>query len=98
MVSLRKAMMLLGVACVLLTAFGIVDFDDGDDAATPAMAVTVGRNHIPAKSRVKAPLLVPITVAVITAPTSRWRPAEGVFDLLSRTCRSNLQSFCLLRC
>lgn len=90
--------MLLGVACVLLTASGVLDLDDDDDPTTPALALTVDLNYIPAKSRVKVPSLIPITVAVVTAPISRCRTAEGIFDLLSRTCRSNLQSFCLLRC
>jgi hypothetical protein len=98
MVTLRKAIVLLGVACVLLTASGVVDLDDDDDPNSPSLALTVGRNYSPAKSRVKIPSLIQITVAVVTAPISRCRTAEGVFDLLSRTCRSNLQSFCLLRC
>jgi hypothetical protein len=98
MVTLRKAIVLLGVACVLLTASGVVDLDDDDDPTTPVLALTVGRDYIPAKSRVKVPSLIPITLAVVTAPISRCPTAEGVFDLLSRTCRSNLQSFCLLRC
>jgi hypothetical protein len=89
---------LLGVACVLLTGVGVVDLDDDDDPTTPALALTVDRNFIPAKSRVKVPSPIQITVAVVTAPVSRCRTAEGVFDLLSRTCRSNLQSLCLLRC
>lgn len=98
MVTLRKAIVLLGVACVLLTGVGVVDLDDDDDPTTPALALTVGSNDIPAKSRVKVPSLIPITVVVVTAPISRCRTAEGVFDLLSRTRRLNLQSFCLLRC
>jgi hypothetical protein len=100
MVTLRKAIVLLGVACVLFTASGVVDLDDDDDddPTTAALALTVGRNFIPAKSRVKVPSLISITVAVVTAPIPRCRTAEGVLDLLSRTCRSNLQSLCLLRC
>jgi di/tricarboxylate transporter len=98
MVTLRKAIVLLGVACVLLTASGVVDLDDDDDPTTPALALTVGCKYVSAKTRVKVPSLILITVAVVTAPISRCRTAEGVFDLLSRTCRSNLQSFCLLRC
>jgi hypothetical protein len=80
-------------------AVGVVGLDDNDDPTTPgALALTVDRNYIPAKSRVKVPSLIPITVVVVAAPISRCRTAEGVFDLLSRTCRSNFQSFCLLRC
>lgn len=97
MVTLRKVIVLVGVTCVLLTAFGIVDFDD-DDSNMPAMAMTVRRDPIPASTRGKMPSLIQITVAVDTAPISRRRTAEGVFDLLSRNVRSNLKSFCLLRC
>jgi hypothetical protein len=98
MVTLRKAIVLLGVACVLLTGVGVVDLDDDDDSTTPSRALTVDRTYLPAKSRVKVPSLIPITVAIVTAPISRCRTAEGVLGLLSGTCRSNLQSFCMLRC
>jgi hypothetical protein len=98
MVILRKAIVLLGVTCVLLTACGIVDLDDDDDSTTSAMALTAGRNTIRASTRAKMPSLIPITVAVGTTLISRHRTAEGVSDFLSGDGRSNLQSFCLLRC
>jgi hypothetical protein len=98
MVILRKAIVLVGVTCVLLTAFGIVDLSDDDDSTTSAMALTAGRGAIPANTRGKMPSLIPITAAVGTTLISGRGTAEGVFDLLSRNCRSNLQSFCLLRC
>jgi hypothetical protein len=98
MVTLRKAIVLLGVACVLLTASSVLDLDEDDDPTTPALALTIVRNSTPAKSQVKGPSLIQVTLAAGTAAISRCRTAEGVLDLLSRTCRSNLQSFCLLRC
>jgi hypothetical protein len=98
MLILRKAIVLVGVTCVLLGACGVVDSDDDDEATTSAMALTAGRGAIPANPRGKMPSLIQITVAVGTTPISRRRAAEGVFDFLSRNCRLNLQSFCLLRC
>jgi hypothetical protein len=98
MVTLRKAIVVAGVTCLLLTAFGIVDLDDDDDLTTPAMAMAVGLKAIPAKTRGKMSSLIQNPVAVGTAPISLPRTAEGVFDLLSPNCRSNLQFFCLLRC
>ena len=98
MVTLRKAIVVAGVTFLFLTAFGIVDLDDGDGANTPAMTLTVHRNPIPASTRGKLPSLIQVTVAVGTATILRRHTAKGVFDLRSLTCRSNLQSFCLLRC
>jgi hypothetical protein len=98
MVTLRKAIVVAGFTCLLLTGFGIVDLDDGDGANTPAMTLTVHRNPIPASTRGKLPSLIQVTVAVGTAAISSRRTAEGILDLHSRECRSHLQSFCLLRC
>jgi hypothetical protein len=98
MVTLRKAIVVAGVTCLLLTAFGIVDLDDGDGANTPAMTLTVHRNPIPASTRGKLPSLIQVTVAVGTATILSRRTPEGIFDLHSWKCRSHLQSFCLLRC
>ncbi len=98
MVTLRKAIVLVGVTCVLLTAFGIVNLDDGDDLNTPTLVLAVSRNTAPASTRGRMPSLIQITVVVDTTPISQYRTTERVFDLLSRNCRSNLQSFCLLRC
>jgi hypothetical protein len=98
MVTLRKAIVVAGFTCLLLTAFGFVDLDEGDGANTPAMTLTVQRNPIPASTRGKLPSLIQVTVAVGTATISSRRTAVGVFDLLSPNCRSNLQLFCLLRC
>jgi hypothetical protein len=98
MVTIRKAIVVVGVTCLLLTGFGLADFGDDDGATTPAMTLTVHRTPIPASTRGKLPSLIRVTVAVGTATISSRRTAEGIFDLSSRTCRSNFQSFCLLRC
>jgi multisubunit Na+/H+ antiporter MnhG subunit len=98
MVILRKAIVLVGVTCVLLTAFGIVDLSDDDYSTTSAMALTAGRGAILANVRGKTPSLIPIAVAFGTTLISRRRMAEGVFDLATWDGRSNLQSLCLLRC
>jgi hypothetical protein len=98
MVILRKAIVLVGVTCVLLTACGIVDLSDNEDSTTSAMALTAGRGAISANTRGKMPSLIPITVAVGTTLISRRHAAEGVSGFVSGDGRSNLQSFCLLRC
>jgi hypothetical protein len=98
MVTLRKAIVVAGVACLFLTAFAIVDLDDGDDATTPAMTLTVHRNPIPAGTRGKLPSLIQVIVAVRTATISLRHTAEGVFDLRSLHRHSDLKSLCLLRC
>lgn len=97
-VILRKAIVLAGVTCVALTAFGIVDFADEGDPATPVMAMNVSRGATSASTRGKMALPIQITVPVVTSLISPRRTGEDVLDLLSRTGRSGLQSFCVLRC
>jgi hypothetical protein len=89
MLTIRKAIVVVGVTCLLLTGFGFADFSDDDDSNTPTLALTVKRNTITASTRSKMPSPTPI---------SRHLTTEGVFDFWSRNCGSNLQLFCLLRC
>lgn len=98
MVTIRKAIVVAGVTCLLLTGFGFADFGDDDDSNTPTLALTVSRNTITASTRGRMPSPTPIPVAAGTTPISRHLTTEDALDFWSRNCGSNLQLFCLLRC
>jgi hypothetical protein len=98
MVTIRKAIVVVGVTCILLTGFGFADFGDDGDSNPPTLALTASRNPITAGTRGRMPSPPPIPVAAGTTPISRHLTTEGVFDFWSLNCDSNLQLFCLLRC
>jgi hypothetical protein len=98
--TIRKAILFLGTAVILLGIPPTVASENDDTQAPPAINLAAGPAAISPSARgtVRPRVLLRGTLAVASFAVSSHHFAERVSNFVFRDCRSNLRSFYLLRC
>ncbi len=98
--AVRKTILFLAAAAVLLGVPLTAAVEDDDIQTPPAINLAAGPAAISPSARGTARPRVLLQGTVVVAPcaASFHRVAERVSNFVFRDCRSNLRSLCLLRC
>lgn len=100
MKAVRKTILFLGAAVILLGIPPAAAVENDDTQAPPAITLAAGPAAISPSARgtARPRVLLQGTVVVAPCPVSFHQDAEPVSNFVFRDCRSNLRSLCLLRC
>jgi hypothetical protein len=100
MKAVRKTILFLGVAVILLGIPPTAAAENDDTQAPQASTLVAGTAAISPRARGTVQPRVQLRGEVLPAPctTSVGHAAESVSDFVFRNCRSILQSFCSRRC
>jgi hypothetical protein len=100
MKAVRKAIVFLGIAAVLLGIPSTAALENDDTQAPLAITLVAGPALISPSTRgaVQPRVKFRGSVVVAVCPVSFHHVSERVSNFVFRDCRSNLQSLCLLRC
>jgi hypothetical protein len=98
--AVRKTILFLGAVLIL---FGVppTGAAENDDAQAPLTINLAARPAVispSARGTAHPRVLLQGAVVVVLCPASFHHIAERVSNFVFRDCRSNLRSFCLLRC